>query len=110
MLELRALHAQTDVIALRGVQQSFRFGDIEAAGDAAVVASLGQVQSLLLQVDIVFQDHALLIDVARHDVVLGDVGFHGEQHVLVIGDGDLHLRSGRFHLNAECRPTNRLRS
>ena len=94
VFELRALHAQTDVIRLRGVEQGFRFGDVQAAGDAAVVASLGQVESLLLQVDIIFQDDAFLVDEARHDVIFGDVGFDREQHVLVIGDGGLHLRSG----------------
>ena len=104
MLELRALHAQTDVIGLGGVQQGFRFGDVEAAGYAAFVASLGQVESFLLQVDIIFQDDAILVDETRHDVILGHVGFDGEQHVFVVGDGSLHLRPGRFHRAPDAAP------
>ena len=101
---MRALHTQTDVIGLRGVEQGFRFGDVQTAGDATIVASFGQVESPLLQVDIIFQDYAFLVDEACHDVIFSYVGFHGEQHVLVIGDRGLDLRHGRFHRAADSAP------
>ncbi len=92
VLELRSLHAESRVVSLRRIQQRFRLGDIQAADDTAGVPHVGQVERLLLQVDVVPQNRALPIDVMQHHVVFRDVALEREQHIFVVRHADLRER------------------
>ncbi len=85
VFELFALLQHQSGLRARGVEQGFFLRDIETGGDAAVVAGVDEVETFLQSVDGAAQDADFGVELAKIEIVAGDLRFDEQANVLEIG-------------------------
>jgi len=63
----------------------------------------GEIQRVLLQLEVVLGDGEPALEAAQLEIIAGDLGHQADHHAAVLVDGRVIVGRGRFDLPAGCR-------